>query len=74
MATVFLLPALLLVAPAARDWPLTLREDAQALHDEAANNHPGPVNTLDPHFTRRNDAGLALVLKRAGQVHDFVGY
>ncbi|MDB5704200.1 MAG: hypothetical protein JWN66_1316 [Sphingomonas bacterium] len=69
-----LLPLLLAAAPADRDWPAALRQDAQALHDDAAANHPGPINRLDPDFARRNDAGLALALKRAGQIHDFAGY
>jgi hypothetical protein len=30
--------------PAERDWSATLRQDAQALHDDIAANHPGPVN------------------------------
>lgn len=77
--TIALLLPLLLAAPATaplveRDWAQTLRQDARALHDDAAANHPGPINTLDPGFTSRNDAGLALAMKRAGQVHDFAGY
>ena len=42
------------------NWAAALREDARALHDGIAANHPGPVNPLDPDFARRNDAGLAL--------------
>ena len=45
-----------------RDWAATLRTDAQAMHDDIAANHPGPVNTLDPDFSKRNDAGLALAV------------
>jgi hypothetical protein len=60
--------------PDTRDWAATLRADAQAFHDEIAANHPGPVNALDPGFAKRNDAALALALKRAGQVHDYPGY
>ncbi len=48
------------LAPAERDWSQALRQDAQALHDDAATNHPGPINPLDPDFAKRNDAGLAL--------------
>ena len=61
-------------APETRDWAATLRADAQAFHDEIAANHPGPVNALDPGFAKRNDAALAVVLKRAGQVRDYPGY
>lgn len=60
--------------PTDRDWSAALKQDAQALHDDAAANHPGPHNKLDPDFAKRNDAGLALALKRAAQVHDFAGY
>ncbi|MFA6114433.1 MAG: S41 family peptidase [Sphingomonas sp.] len=74
MKTAILLPFLLAAAPAERDWSQALRQDAQALHDDAATNHPGPINTLDPDFAKRNDEGLVLALKRAGQVHDFAGY
>lgn len=69
-----LLPLLLAAMPVDRDWSQALRQDAQALHDDAAANHPGPINTLDPDFAKRNDQGLALALKRAGQVRDFAGY
>jgi len=60
--------------PPQRDWAAALREDARAFHDEIAANHPGPVNPLDPDFAKRNDAGLALALKRAEKVHDQAGY
>lgn len=66
--------ALTAAAPTDRDWSAALRQDARALHDDAAANHPGPHNRLDPDFAKRNDAGLALALKRAGAVHDFAGY
>lgn len=77
-----LLLSLLVLAPDAapaalvppRDWAATLRTDAQAMHDDIAANHPGPVNALDPDFSKRNDAGLALALARAGKVSDFAGY
>lgn len=77
-----LLLSLLVLAPDAapadpappRDWAATLRTDAQAMHDDIAANHPGPVNTLDPDFSKRNDAGLALAVARAGKVSDFAGY
>lgn len=57
-----------------RDWAALLRGDAQAFHDQVKANHPGPYNTLDPGFTRLNDAGLALALRRAGQVRSYGGY
>jgi len=66
--------ALVGAGPDTRDWGATLRGDAQAFHDDIAANHPGPVNALDPGFAKRNDAGLALALKRAAQVHDYPGY
>jgi hypothetical protein len=74
MKLAILLPLLLAATPAERNWSAALKQDAQALHDDAAANHPGPVNPLDPDFARRNDAGLALALERASQVHDFGGY
>ncbi len=57
-----------------RDWAATLRMDAKAYHDQIADNHPGPYNKLDPGFARRNDAGLALALRRAATVRDYPGY
>ena len=73
---VLVLPCLMLAGagPDARDWAATLRADAQAFHDEIAANHPGPVNALDPGFARRNDAALALALRRAVRVKDYPGY
>ena len=44
------------------------------MHDDIAANHPGPVNALDPDFSKRNDAGLALALTRADKVKGFAGY
>jgi hypothetical protein len=66
--------SLIAAGPDARDWAATLRADAQAFHDDIAANHPGPVNVLDPGFAKRNDAALALALKRAAQVRDYPGY
>lgn len=57
-----------------RDWAATLRADAKAYHDQIADNHPGPYNTLDPGFARRNDAGLALALRRSSLTHGYPGY
>jgi len=57
-----------------RDWAATLRTDAQAYHDQIADNHPGPYNKLDPDFARRNDAGRALALRRAADVRNYPGY
>jgi len=71
------IPAALLVIGATdvpRDWAATLRTDAQAYHDQIADNHPGPYNKLDPDFARRNDAGLASALRRAATVRDYPGY
>jgi hypothetical protein len=60
--------------PAERDWSAALREDAQALHDDIAANHPGPVNPQDPGFARRNDAQLALALRRARDARTYSDY
>lgn len=60
--------------PAPRDWSVTLRQDAQALHDDIAANHPGPVNRLDPGFRRRNDAQLGIALKRARDARTYADY
>ncbi len=60
--------------PAERDWGAALRIDAQALHDDIAANHPGPVNRADPGFARRNDAQLALALKRARTARSYADY
>lgn len=70
------LPCLMLVGagPDTCDWAATLRIDAQAFHDDIAANHPGPVNALDPGFARRNDAALAMTLRRAARVKDYPGY
>jgi hypothetical protein len=61
-------------ADAPRDWAATLRIDAQAFHDRIAEDHPGPVNRLDPGFVARNDAGLALALRRVATARDYPGY
>jgi hypothetical protein len=73
--------ALLLYSPPAaaqpaaeRDWSETLRQDAQALHDDIAANHPGPVNPEDPGFAGRNDAQLALALERARDARTYADY
>jgi hypothetical protein len=60
--------------PAERDWGATLREDAQALHDDIAANHPGPANPADPGFAQRNDAELARALERARDARTYGDY
>ncbi|MEA2999619.1 MAG: hypothetical protein QOK17_1452 [Sphingomonadales bacterium] len=60
--------------PAERDWSAALREDAQALHDDIAANHPGPVNPQDPGFAKRNDAQLVLALRRARDARTYADY
>jgi hypothetical protein len=60
--------------PAERDWGAALREDATALHDDIAANHPGPVNPEDPGFAARNDAQLALALERARDARSYADY
>lgn len=69
-----------LAAPAAaeppkdRDWGKALAEDARALHDDIAANHPGPVNTLDPGFAANNDRQLAIALERARTAKTYADY
>jgi hypothetical protein len=60
--------------PAERDWGAALREDAQALHDDIAANHPGPVNRKDPGFAPHNDAELRLALARARDARTYSDY
>jgi hypothetical protein len=60
--------------PAERDWSVALRQDAQALHDDIAANHPGPVNRADPKFGKRNDAQLAIALERARTARSYADY
>ncbi len=61
-------------AQAERDWGATLRQDAQALHDDLVANHPGAVNAEDPSFARINDAQLRLAFERAENVRNLSGY
>lgn len=68
------LAAISQAAGAVHDWATVLRMDAQALHDEIAANHPGPVNPADRGFEARNDAQLALALKRAKSATTFADY
>src|ERR1700754_693620 len=75
VASLCLFPlAALATAPTITDWGDALRKDAQALHDDLAANHPGPVDPLNPGFAVANDKGLALALDRAKQTHDYAGY
>jgi hypothetical protein len=60
--------------PRERDWSAALREDARALHDDIAANHPGPVNAADPGFAMRNDAQLARALERARDARSYADY
>ena len=59
---------------AERSWGATLREDAHALHEDIAANHPGPVNPEDPGFARLNDAQLATALERAHDARSYADY
>lgn len=56
------------------DWAAVTRQDVQAFHDQVAANHPGPLNRLDPRFTKRSDASFALARRRAEQVRSYGGY
>ncbi|WP_300975388.1 S41 family peptidase [Sphingomonas sp. LHG3406-1] len=60
--------------PAERDWGAALARDAQALHDDIAANHPGPVNSLDPTFAAINDRQLAIALERAKTARTYADY
>jgi hypothetical protein len=60
--------------PAERDWSAALREDAQALHDDIAANHPGPLNPQDPGFAKRNRDQLSLALRRASGARSYADY
>lgn len=46
-------------------WGQALREDAQALHDMIADNHPGTIDAANPAFNASLETGLALALDRA---------
>lgn len=61
-------------APSERDWGKALAEDAQALHDDIAANHPGSVNTLDPEFAVNNDRQLAIALETAKTAKTYGDY
>jgi hypothetical protein len=58
----------------AEDWAADLRKDAQAMHDDIARNHPGPVDPQNPGFAARNDKGLAVALERAKTTANYAGY
>lgn len=58
----------------AQDWPERTRADVEALHELIQANHPGPVNSLDPGFSARNEAALKLALSRADAALDYPGY
>lgn len=72
-AMVLATPALA-APPAERDWGAALAADAQALHDDIAENHPGPVNPLDPGFAAINDRQLAIALARAKTARTYADY
>jgi Peptidase family S41 len=55
-------------------WSAILRMDAQAMHDDIAANHPGPVDSQNPGFAQVNEKGLTLALKRATTTHDYADY
>jgi len=74
------LPLLLISASVAapvappQDWAAALRQDATAVHDDVAANHPGPVDPANLGFAAANDIGLAKAIKISAQVHDYPGY
>lgn len=59
---------------AERDWKLTLAEDARALHDDIAANHPGMEDPLNPDFRTKVETGLATALERAQSTTDVGGW
>lgn len=56
------------------DWGATLRQDATAMHDAIASNHPGMVNPDDPQFAAHNEAQYELALERAKTADSFADY
>ncbi|GAA4035097.1 S41 family peptidase [Sphingomonas rosea] len=75
-ASLLVLAASVAVAapPAERNWSEALARDAQALHDDLAANHPGPVNSLDPTFSANNDRQLRIALERARTARTYADY
>jgi len=71
---VFVATASAAQAPRERDWSKALAEDARALHDDIAANHPGTVNSLDPGFAANNDRQLAIALDRAKSARTYGDY
>lgn len=61
-------------AASAQDWGDLLRQDARAMHDDIARNHPGPVDPENPGFAAQNDKGLALAQQRARLTTNYAGY
>lgn len=56
------------------DWQKLLIEDAQSIHDELLDSHPGTYDNLNPKFLKTLDAGLLKAKARAKIVKDYGGY
>lgn len=61
-------------APAPSSWPSATAGDLKAIHDLIEDNHPGPVDPLDPGFHTWLDQGEASLLPMASaarSLHDY---
>jgi len=56
------------------DWGVAARADLAAFHATVVADHPGPVNRIDPGFSRREARALAVAERRAARVVDYPGY
>jgi hypothetical protein len=65
---------LLALAAAPAGWSQTAERDLSAMHQAILENHPGPVDALNPGFGRWLEAGYQKALARAQSVQDFAGY
>lgn len=57
-----------------RDWSATLAQDATALRDIIAENHPGMHDPFNTGFRAKVDEGLAVALRRAKMTTDAGGW
>ncbi len=56
------------------DWQKLLINDAQAMHNELLDSHPGIYDNLNPEFLKTLDTGFEKVKSRAKIVKDYGGY
>lgn len=66
--------ALAAVVTTTPDFAERLRADAAAFRSLVTASHPGPVNTLDPGFSKRLDAAYAQALRRARTTRTYPQY